>query len=137
MGGESRHPIELGLPHRDPFIFVDSIRDVVAGERAVGEKRFPASDPVFRGHFPGEPLVPGVLMVEALAQVAGCAAALPGAPLKLAAIKAMKFRRPVRPDELITLTATKLGAAGGLWQFAVEASVGGEVAAEGAIVLAS
>jgi 3-hydroxyacyl-[acyl-carrier-protein] dehydratase len=129
-------PIALGLPHREPFVFVDTIVELTPGERAVGQKCFPASDPVFRGHFPGEPLVPGVLMVEALAQVAGCAAGQAGAPLKLAAIKAMKFRRPVRPDEVVTLTATKAGAAGGLWQFAVEASVAGEVAAEGAIVLA-
>lgn len=127
-------PIVLGLPHREPFVFVDMVTERAEGESAVGVKTFATSDPVFRGHFPGDPLVPGVLLVEALAQVAGIAAGQPG--LRLAAIKAMKFPAGARPDEVIVLRAAKAGAVGGLWQFGVEARIGERVVAEGVIVLA-
>ncbi|MEQ1859947.1 MAG: 3-hydroxyacyl-ACP dehydratase FabZ family protein [Chthoniobacteraceae bacterium] len=127
-------PIALGLPHREPFVFVDEVSAVTAGESAAGCKTFPAGDPVFHGHFPGDPIVPGVLLTEALAQIAGIAAGQPG--LRLAAIKAMKFREAARPGEMIALRATKLGSVGGMWQFEVEARVGERVVAEGVIVLA-
>ena len=130
----SQDPLALGLPHREPFVFVDAVTELSAGERAAGVKRFAASDPVFRGHFPSDPLVPGVLLTEALAQVAGIAAGQPG--LRLAAIKAMKFPAAARPDEAIELRAVKAGAVGGLWQFSVEARVAERVVAEGVIVLA-
>lgn len=129
-----RDPIALGLPHREPFIFVDAVTERVEGERACGVKTFDAGDPVFRGHFPGDPLVPGVLLAEALAQIAGIAAGQPG--LRLAAVKAMKFPAAARPSEVIELRAAKAGAVGGLWQFSVEARVGERVVAEGVIVLA-
>lgn len=127
-------PITLGLPHREPFVFVDTVTEHASGERAAGVKTFAASDPVFRGHFPGDPIVPGVLLTEALAQLAGIAAGQPG--LRLAAVKAVKFPAAARPDEVIALLATKAGAVGGLWQFSVEARVGERVVAEGIIVLA-
>lgn len=126
-------PIALGLPHREPFVFVDTVTALVPGEKADGVKTFPASDPVFRGHFPGEPIVPGVLLTEALAQLAGLAAGQAG--LRLAAIRAMKFPAAARPDETISLRAVKAGAVGGLWQFSVEARVADRVVAEGVIVL--
>ena len=131
--GSQRDPIALGLPHREPFVFVDAVNERVAGERAVGVKTFAANDPVFRGHFPGNPLVPGVLLVEALAQIAGLAAGQPG--LRLAAVKAMKFPAGARPEEVIVLQATKAGAVGGLWQFSVEARVAERIVAEGVVVL--
>lgn len=126
-------PIALGLPHRKPFVFVDSVTELVPGEKADGVKTFPASDPVFHGHFPGEPIVPGVLLTEALAQLAGLAAGQAG--LRLAAIRAMKFPAAARPDEAIALRAVKAGAVGGLWQFSVEARVAERVVADGVIVL--
>ncbi len=113
---------------------MDAVTERVEGERAVGVRTFAAADEVFRGHFPGDPIVPGVLLTEALAQVAGIAAGQPG--LRLAAIKAMKFPAAARPEETIELRAVKAGAVGGLWQFGVEARVGGRVVAEGVIVLA-
>lgn len=131
-----RHPIDLGLPHREPFVFVDAVVDLVPGESATGEKTFPHTDPVFRGHFPGDPIVPGVLLVEALAQLAGCAASQAGTPMRLAAIKAMKFPAAAKPDETIQLRARKAGAVAGLWQFAVEARVADLIVAEGMVVLA-
>ena len=128
-------PLALGLPHREPFVFVDEVTELTPGESAAGWKRFPASEPFFRGHFPGDPLVPGVILTEALAQIAGIAAGLAGRSLRLTAIKGMKFLAAVRPDEVVTLQARKLGAVGGLWQFEVRAKVGEAVVAEGAVVL--
>lgn len=127
-------PARLGLPHREPFVFVDEVFTLERGESGTGRKVFPPETPFFRGHFPDDPLVPGVILTEALAQLAGIVAGQ-GA-LRLAAIKAMKFRRAVRPGEIIELSAQQSGNAGGLWQFAVEARVGGQLAAEGVIVLA-
>lgn len=131
----SGDPVALGLPHRAPFIFVDEVVAVQPGESAVGRKTFPPEEPFFRGHFPGDPLVPGVILAEALAQTAGLAAGGPGRGFRLSAIKGMKFLRPVRPLEAIVLTARKIGAVGGLWQFEVVAQVGEQTVAEGVIVL--
>ncbi len=128
-------PIELGLPHREPFIFVDEVVELQPGERAVCRKTFSAEEPFFRGHFPGDPLVPGVILTEALAQTAGLAAGQPGKSFRLSAIKGMKFLRAVRPLDPIDLTARKVATVGGLWQFEVAARVGDAVVAEGVVVL--
>ena len=130
-------PLQLGLPHREPFLFVESIVELVRGELAIGEKTFAATDPIFRGHFPGDPVVPGVILVEALAQTAGIAVGISGERLLLTAIKAMKFPKSCRPDETITLAAVKAGSVGGLIQCDVIARVDDHVVAEGTIVLAA
>ncbi len=128
-------PIALGLPHRAPFLFVDEVIDLRPGEQAVARKTFAGDEPFFRGHFPGDPLVPGVILTEALAQTAGLAAGEADRTFRLTAIKAMKFFAAVRPDEVVTLTAVKRGAVAGLWQFDVEAKVGDVVVASGVVVL--
>ncbi len=128
-------PVALGLPHRAPFIFVDEVRAVVPGESAECAKTFPPDEPFFAGHFPGDPLVPGVILTEALAQTAGLAAGQPGRGFRLSAIRGMKFLRAVRPGEEIALTARKVAVVGTLWQFEVAARVRGEVVAEGVVVL--
>ena len=128
-------PIALGLPHRAPFVFVDEVTELNAGESAIGRKVFAADEPFFSGHFPGDPLVPGVILTEALAQMAGIAAGQAERSFRLTAIKAMKFLAAVRPDEVVILQARKLGAVGGLWQFEVRATVGDATVAEGAVVL--
>jgi 3-hydroxyacyl-[acyl-carrier-protein] dehydratase len=130
-----RDPLAHGLPHREPFIFIDAVVEVQPGESAVCEKVFGAEEAFFRGHFPGDPLVPGVILTEALAQTAGIAGGQPGRGFRLTAIKGMKFLRAVRPNELLTLKARKIAAVGGLWQFEVSASVGGDTVAEGVVVL--
>jgi len=132
----ARDPVALGLPHREPFIFLDEVLTLTPGERGTATKAFPPGTPFFSGHFPGDPLVPGVILTEALAQLSGIVAGQRGRALRLAAIKGMKFRRAVRPAEVIALSAEKSGNTGGLWQFTVEARVDGEVVAEGVIVLA-
>src|SRR6478735_5290785 len=96
-------PLAHGLPHREPFIFIDDVREAVPGERAVCVKTFAPDAPFFRGHFPGDPLVPGVILSEALAQTAGIAAGEPGKAYRLSAIRSMKFLRAVRPGETVVL----------------------------------
>jgi 3-hydroxyacyl-[acyl-carrier-protein] dehydratase len=129
-------PVALGLPHREPFVFIDTVAELIPGERAIAAKTFAASEPMFRGHFPGDPIVPGVILTEALAQLAGIVAGQAGRPLRLAAIKSMKFPSPARPNEEIALSAKFAGAIGGLVQCAVEARVDGRLVADGVIVLA-
>lgn len=127
-------PTVHGLPHREPFLFVDSVRHQIPGVEATGEKTFSSDDPMFAGHFPGNPIVPGVILTEALAQVAGIAGTSKKGFL-LSAIRAMKFFSPARPGEKIILHAEKTGSLGALLQFSVSAAVDGRIVAEGQIVL--
>jgi 3-hydroxyacyl-[acyl-carrier-protein] dehydratase len=129
-------PRALGLPHREPFIFVDAVLSRVAGESAVAEKTFPPDTPFFQGHFPGAPLVPGVILAEALAQTAGLAAGQAGKSFRLAALKAMKFPGSAYPGETIRLEARRTATVGPLWQFETRAAVAERVVAEGVVVLA-
>jgi 3-hydroxyacyl-[acyl-carrier-protein] dehydratase len=130
----------LGLPHRPPFVFVRELIKCEPGVSAEASTFFSASDPMFAGHFPDNPLVPGVILTEALAQTAGIAAAS-GYPkdakplFLLSAIRTMKFLRAVRPEEPIDLRAEKLAQVDDLVQFMVEASVKGVRVAEGQLVL--
>ena len=130
----------LGLPHRPPFVFVREVVNCEPGRAVEARTVFDAADPMFAGHFPGNPIVPGVILTEALAQAAGIAAAS-GFPetarplFLLTAIRTMKFLRPVRPGENIDLCAEKIAETDTLLQFKVSASVHGVVAAEGQLVL--
>jgi 3-hydroxyacyl-[acyl-carrier-protein] dehydratase len=131
------NPVDLGLPHRDPFVFVDRVLHLENGNAARCEKTFSGSEDFFRGHFPGNPIVPGVLLTEALAQTAGIAVASdgPGRRFLLSAIRSMKFPKAVLPGETILLEAKKIGGMPPLFQFETRASVGNQVVAEGAIIL--
>ena len=130
----------LGLPHRPPFVFVREVRNCEPGRWVEALTCFEADDPIFRGHFPGNPIVPGVIITEALAQASGIAAAS-GYPesarplFLLSAIRTMKFLQPVRPDERIDLRAEKIAGTENLLQFKVEAKVNEAVVAEGQLVL--
>jgi 3-hydroxyacyl-[acyl-carrier-protein] dehydratase len=130
----------LGLPHRPPFLFVRRLLACDPGCTAECTTIFAPEDPLFAGHFPGNPLVPGVILTEALAQTAGIAAASAypetARPLfLLSAIRAMKFFTAVRPDEEIHLHAEKLAEVDQLLQFRVRAAVGEKTVAEGQLVL--
>ena len=98
-------------------------------------KTFRSSESFFEGHFPGNAIVPGVLLVEGMAQTAGIAVGGPQKMFLLAAIRSMKFLRPVHPEETIAFSAHKSGDVGGLVQCAVEARVGQHLVAEGQIIL--
>lgn len=128
-------PVSLGLPHREPFIFIDKIVEHTPGESARARRKFPVSTPFFAGHFPGRPIVPGVILTEALAQTAGIAAGQSGRSFLLSAIRSMKFPGAALPEEEIVLSAKKIGAMGPLWQFEVRATIGERVVAEGVLVL--
>ena len=130
----------LGLPHRPPFLFVRELRRCNPGTLAEAATSFAADDPIFTGHFPGNPVVPGVILTEALAQTAGIAAAsgyseVPKPLFLLSAIRGMKFLRAVRPGEQVDLRAERLAQVDDLVQFKVEASVNGMRVAEGQLVL--
>jgi 3-hydroxyacyl-[acyl-carrier-protein] dehydratase len=131
-----KDPISLGLPHREPFIFVDEVIAVREGD-ARCLKVFSSGDPMFRGHFPGNPIVPGVILAEALAQTAGIAGAWAsdGRHFLLSAIRNMKFPGAARPGQRIILQARKTGEIGALWMFDVRAEVEGTIVAAGQIVL--
>jgi 3-hydroxyacyl-[acyl-carrier-protein] dehydratase len=133
---QTKDPIAAGLPHRPPFVFVESVEALEPGVQARCSKRFRESEPFFRGHFPGNAIVPGVLLVEGMAQTAGLAVGKPGKTFLLTAIRSMKFLRPVHPEEPINFIARKMGDIDGLVQCAVEARIGEELAVDGQIVLA-
>lgn len=104
--------IQKLLPHRYPFLLVDRIIENVPGERAVGIKNVTVNEPHFQGHFPGRPIMPGVLIVEAMAQVAGVVLMqLPEVEGKLslfAGIDKVRFRRPVTPGDQLVMTVELL-----------------------------
>lgn len=125
-----------GLPHREPFLFVDTVTALEPGVRASGLRTFPAEDPIFRGHFPGDPIVPGVLLIEALAQISGVAASLPGeSGFLLSGVRVMKFPSAARPDQPISLEANRAGELDGHVLFDVKATTSGATVAEGRIIL--
>jgi 3-hydroxyacyl-[acyl-carrier-protein] dehydratase len=130
----------FGLPHRPPFVFVREILRCEPGVAAECATIFQPDDPMFAGHFPGDPLVPGVILTEALAQTAGIAAASGSAEesrprFLLSAIRQMKFFQAVRPNERIILRARKVAEVDGLLQFEVDARVGETLVAAGQLVL--
>lgn len=125
------------LPHRYPFLLVDKITDLEPGKRAVGVKNVSANEPFFQGHFPDYPIMPGVLIVEALAQTAGIAVAVleenKGKLGVFAGIECMKFKNQVLPGDVLILEAEILMSKLGLTKAKVKATVDGKVAAEGEI----
>ena len=123
------------LPHRYPFVLLDRVDEVVPGERIVGRKNVSANEPYLQGHFPGNPIVPGVLVVEALAQLC-CILALrsrgrspsDGYLHYLAGVDNARFKRPVRPGDVLELKGTILSERRQLMKFDCEALVDGELA---------
>lgn len=131
----SRDPVSR-LPHGLSFRFVDRVLECTPGIRVVAVKNVTVGDPHLQGHFPGNPVLPGVLLLEAMAQTAGLL--LPeGSSALLAQIKEARFRRPVVPGDRVRIEADRLVGLGGLHRFAVKASVDGAPAAEAEIVLAA
>ena len=128
------------LPHRYPFLLVDKIIELEPGKRAVGIKNVSANEPFFQGHFPDYPIMPGVLIVEALAQTAGIAVAVleenKGKLGVFASIDSMKFKNQVTPGDVLQLEAEILLTKLGMTKARVKATVDGKVAAEGEIKVA-
>jgi len=124
------------LPHRYPFLLVDRIVEAKADEYGVGIKNVTANEPHFQGHFPGRPVMPGVLMLEAMAQTAGalCVAAQEdrSAPsvVYLMTIDKAKFRKPVVPGDQIRFYMTRIAKRRNMWWFRGEAKVDGALVCE-------
>lgn len=128
--------IQRILPHRYPFLLVDKVVDVELGKSAVGIKNVTFNEPHFQGHFPGAPIMPGVTIIEAMAQTAGV---MVGMTLDLAdkemliyfmAIDGCKFRRMVVPGDVLKLHVEVKRAGGKIWKFIGRAEVEGELAAQ-------
>ena len=122
------------LPHRYPFLLVDRVVEYEPGVRIVGLKNVTINEPFFVGHFPGHPIMPGVLIVEALAQTGGILALKElGGEKKLAyfaGIERCRFRRPVLPGDQLLLNVTITAHKGPVWKMHGEATVGDSLAAE-------
>jgi beta-hydroxyacyl-ACP dehydratase FabZ len=123
------------LPHGLSFRFIDRILEIAPGERIVALKNVTSNEPHLQGHFPGNPLMPGVLLLEAMAQTAGLLLPV-GSSAFLAEINEARFRRPVVPGDQIRIEAVRLTGFGTLHRFTVKAFVEGATAAEAEIVLA-
>ncbi len=123
------------LPHRYPFLLVDRILELEPGRRIVGLKNISANEPYFAGHFPGHPVMPGVLILEAMVQVGGVLASLlPGAGRKLAylaAIDRCRFRRPVTPGDQLITEVVVLRIRDRVGKMRVTCRVNGEIVADG------
>ena len=128
------------LPHGPDFRFVDRLLELVPGRSGVGEYTLRGDEPFLRGHFPGQPLFPGVLLVEAAAQLAGIVAqsdpAIPTLPgLKLTALRGIKILGSAKPGEIIQIEARIAARLGGLIQAQVSARVRGELVLQGEVTL--
>lgn len=131
----SRRLISL-LPHRYPFLLVDRVVEYEPGRRIVGLKNVTRDEPFFDGHFPGYPIMPGVLIVEAMVQTAGMLAldTVPDPKSLLPVftrIEKVRFRRPVVPGDQLVMELTVLRTRHPIWWFSGKAFVDGEVAVEG------
>lgn len=128
--------IKRMIPHRYPFLLIDKVVGIHTGARAVGIKNVSANEPHFEGHFPVEPIMPGVLIVEAMAQTAGVLVVETLGKIDqnllvyFMTLDKTRFRRKVVPGDVLELHVSILRGRGKIWKFWGEAKVGGEICAE-------
>jgi len=124
------------IPHRDPFLMIDRVVDIVSNERAIGIKNVSGDEYYFKGHFPERPVMPGVLIIEAMAQTAAVLVVHTLGPesegklVYFMSVDKAKFRRPVMPGEILHVHVTKQQNHRNVWKFEGEAKVDGRLAAE-------
>jgi 3-hydroxyacyl-[acyl-carrier-protein] dehydratase len=128
------------IPHRYPFLLIDKILELEPGKRAVGEKLVSINEPYFAGHFPGHPIMPGVLIIEALAQT-GAVAALSleenrGKLAFFAGIDGVRFRKPVYPGAILRLEVTFEKMRRGIGKASARATIDGEEVCEAELLFA-
>lgn len=136
------------LPHRWPMLLVDRVDSVEPGKRITGVKNVTGNELWFQGHFPRQAVLPGVVVVEALAQLAGILSALtePSTPddetaaartaVYLTGLRAVRFRNPIVPGDQLLLTAERIAGGGGVGQYQATATVDGQLAVEATLTLA-
>ncbi len=128
--------IMAALPHRYPFLMIDRIVDLVANESATGIKCVTVNEPHFQGHFPEKPIMPGVLMIEAMAQTAAVLVLESGKLdpegklVYFMSINEARFRRPVVPGDILRIEVKKIRNRGNVWKFEGKAKVDERVVAE-------
>jgi 3-hydroxyacyl-[acyl-carrier-protein] dehydratase len=140
LGALSRAEIEAILPHRDPFLLLDEVIELAPGERVVARKRVRPEEWYLSGHFPGRPIMPGVLIVEAMAQ-AGAVLVLSeeenrGKLALFAGIDGVRFKRVVQPGDELELTCELERLRGPIGRGKVTAKVDGQLAARGTLIFA-
>jgi 3-hydroxyacyl-[acyl-carrier-protein] dehydratase len=124
------------IPHRDPFLMIDKVVDIVANERATGIKQVSTDEYYFRGHFPARPVMPGVLIIEAMAQTAAVLVvhtlgpASEGKLVYFMSVDSARFRKPVFPGHDLHIHVAKQRNRGNVWKFEGKARVGGQLVAE-------
>ena len=124
------------IPHRYPFLLIDGIQTLIPNESATGIKNVSVNEPFFVGHFPDRPVMPGVLIIEAMAQTAGCLVvaslgkASEGKLVYFMTIEKARFRKPVVPGDRLIINVEKLRSRGSVFKFSGEAYVGEVLAAE-------
>lgn len=123
------------LPHRYPFLMVDRVIDIRGDDHGIGIKNVTFNEPCFQGHFPGNPVFPGVLIIEGMAQTAGvmCIAASSSKQPKsvfFMTIDKAKFRKPVLPGDVLEYHMNRTARRKNMWWYRGEAKVGGEIVAE-------
>lgn len=123
------------IPHRYPFLLIDKVRELVPSESAVGVKNVTVNEQFFQGHFPGHPIMPGVLIIEAMAQTAAVVVieGLDGKDESLVyfmTIDSARFRKPVRPGDTLNIHVVRQQSRGNVWKFKGEARVDGQLMAE-------
>ena len=127
------------LPHRHPFLLIDRVEELEPGVSAVGVKNVSISDPVFAGHFPDHPIYPGVLLIEAAAQLSGILlASSAGEPAQgyLASVKRFKFVEIVRPGDSLRVHTRHRTSFASLHEFSVELTRGRQLMASGSLSIA-
>jgi len=137
------HEVMRRLPHRYPFLLVDRVLDCRAGESIRALKNVTVNEPFFPGHFPHRPVLPGVIMLEALAQTAGILAFVTAGvypdeerQLYFVGIDKARFRRPVGPGDQLVMTARLERSLRGIWKFSTRAEVDGEEAVSAEMMVA-
>lgn len=128
--------IQRIIPHRYPFLLVDKVRNIVIPESCVGVKNVTYNEPQFQGHFPGMPIFPGVMIIEAMAQTSGILVGLSmglvdkNATVFFMGVDGVKFRRKVVPGDVMELHVRALRGGGRVWKFEGRAIVAGELCCE-------
>lgn len=123
------------LPHRYPFLLVDSLEEVEEGKKVIGYKNVTINEPFFQGHFPGHPIMPGVLIIEAMAQVGGAYTSVvdevgDGKVTYFVGIDKARFRKPVLPGDVLRMELEILSKRRGIYQFEGKAYVGETLVAQ-------
>jgi len=124
------------IPHRYPFLLIDKVVDIAPGLSSIGVKNVTINEPFFEGHFPGQPIMPGVLLIEAMAQTAGVTvmAAQPAQEstphVYFMTVDSARFRKPVVPGDTVELHVEKVRSKGAVWKFQGKAIVAGVLKAE-------